>query len=270
MQTQQATGFASTPSTFSGSSAEENTLSSERAYFAALKMAVTELLKALSCALRDDRDAAEQFVEHAAGLLDADALLRELELAHPQLDVAKAATRSGLAPWQIRKVKIHLESHLASKIVTQDLASIAGLSPFHFSRAFRDSFGDSPHRYILRRRIEHSQGLMLSTKASLADIALECGLVDQAHFGKLFRRLVGETPGAWRRARVNRGLPPEEPSAAPLSDHDPTRPGPNLTVVARLSHHAAEARRSLAPASLQSGASISQRHPPKKVAVYGP
>lgn len=47
---------------------------------------------------------------------------------------------------------------------------------------------------------------MLSTKASLADIALECGLVDQAHFGKLFRRLVGETPGAWRRARVNQDL----------------------------------------------------------------
>jgi AraC-like DNA-binding protein len=246
MQTQQATGFASTPSIVSGVSADDNTISSERTSFVALKMAVTELFKALSCALRDDRDAAERFVEHAAGLLDADALLRDLELAHPRSDVAKAATRAGLAPWQIRKVKIHLESNLAGKILTQDLASIAGLSPFHFSRAFRDSFGDSPHRYILRRRIEHSQGLMLSTKASLADIALQCGLVDQAHFGKLFRRLVGETPGAWRRARVNRGLPPEEPSRAPLSDHDPTRPGPNLTVAARLSHHAAEARRSLA------------------------
>ena len=93
---------------------------------------------------------------------------------------------------------------------------------------------------------------MLSTKATLAEIALECGLVDQAHFGKLFRRLVGETPGAWRRARVNQGLPPEQPSATPLSDHDSTRPGPNLTVAAHLSHHAAEVRRSLDPASLQS------------------
>ncbi len=268
MQTQQTSGFAA-PSTLSRSSADENTLSSERAYFAALKMAVTELLKALSCALRDDRDAAEQFVEHAAGLLDADALLRDLELAHPQLDVAKAATRSGLAPWQIRKVKIHLESHLGSRIITKDLASIAGLSPFHFSRAFRESFGDSPHRYILRRRIEHSQGLMLTTKASLADIAFQCGLVDQAHFGKLFRRLVGETPGAWRRARINQGLPPEQPSATPLSDHDSTWPGPNLTVAARLSHHGAESRRSLAPASLQSDASISRRYPPAKVAVDG-
>jgi AraC family transcriptional regulator len=182
----------------------------EGSSFAQLKMAVTELFKAVSCALRDDRDAAEQFVEQAASLLNAEAPQQEFAELRPQLDSTKAATRSGLAPWQIRKVRMHLESNLSAKMSTQDLASIAGLSPFHFSRAFRDSFGDSPHRYLLRRRIEHSQGLMLTTKASLADIALECGLVDQAHFGKLFRRLVGESPGAWRRARANQdlGVPP--------------------------------------------------------------
>lgn len=178
----------------------------EGSSFAQLKLAVTELFKAVSCALRDERDAAEQFVQQAASFLNAEALLQDFEAPRPPLDSAKAATRSGLAPWQIRKVRMHLESNLSAKISTQDLASIAGLSPFHFSRAFRDSFGDSPHRYLLRRRIEHSQGLMLTTKASLADIALECGLVDQPHFGKLFRRLVGESPGVWRRARANQDL----------------------------------------------------------------
>jgi AraC family transcriptional regulator len=178
----------------------------EASSFAQLKMAVTELFKAVSCALRDERDAAEQFVEQAASLLNVGARPEEFEKSPPLPDSAKAVTRSGLAPWQIRKVRMHLESNLGAKMSTQDLASIAGLSPFHFSRAFRDSFGDSPHRYLLRRRIEHSQGLMLTTKASLADIALECGLVDQAHFGKLFRRLVGESPGVWRRARANQDL----------------------------------------------------------------
>jgi AraC-like DNA-binding protein len=178
----------------------------EGSSFAQLKMAVTELFKAVSCALRDERDAAERFVEQAASFLNVEALLQDFEAPRPLLDSAKAATRSGLAPWQIRKVRMHLESNLSAKMSTQDLASIAGLSPFHFSRAFRDSFGDSPHKYLLRRRIEHSQGLMLTTKASLADIALECGLVDQAHFGKLFRRLVGESPGVWRRARANQDL----------------------------------------------------------------
>jgi len=175
----------------------------EESSFAQLKMAVTELFKAVSCALRDERDAAEQFVEQAANLLNAETPLPDLDTRQPSLDSAKAAARSGLAPWQIRKVKTYLESNLSAKIRTQDLASVAGLSPFYFSRAFKDSFGDSPHRYLLRRRIEHSQGLMLTTKASLAEIALECGLVDQAHFGKLFRRMVGESPGVWRRARAN-------------------------------------------------------------------
>jgi AraC family transcriptional regulator len=177
----------------------------EGSSFTQLRMAVTELFKAVSCALRDERDAAERFVEQAASLLNAEAPFPDAEARRPAFDSIKAAARSGLAPWQIRKVRTHLESNLSAKISTQDLASIAGLSPFHFSRAFRDSFGDSPHHYLLRRRIEHSQGLMLTTKASLADIALECGLVDQAHFGKLFRRLVGESPGAWRRARANLG-----------------------------------------------------------------
>jgi AraC family transcriptional regulator len=188
----------------------------EASSFEQLKMAVTELFKAVSCALRDERDAAEQFVEHAASLLNAGALPEDFDKSPAPLDSVKAVTRSGLAPWQIRKVRMHLETNLGAKISTQDLATIAGLSPFHFSRAFRDSFGDSPHSYLLRRRIEQSQGLMLTTRASLADIALECGLVDQAHFGKLFRRLVGESPGVWRRARANLDLaaPPPLQSAS--------------------------------------------------------
>jgi len=76
------------------------------------------------------------------------------------------------------------------------------LSPCHFSRVFRDSFGCSPLEYVTRRRMEHAQGLMLSTDAPLSQIALDCGLADQAHFSRLFRRFVGETPRSWRRARV--------------------------------------------------------------------
>jgi hypothetical protein len=72
----------------------------------------------------------------------------------------------------------------------------------HFCRAFRESFDESPHKYVMRRRIERAQGLMLQTNLSLAQIAIECGLADQAHLNKSFRRFVGECPGAWRRARV--------------------------------------------------------------------
>ena len=65
------------------------------------------------------------------------------------------------------------------------------------------SVGDSPHEYIIRRRMERAQGLMLSTDKALSEIAAECGMADQAHFTRLFRRFVGESPGAWRRARAD-------------------------------------------------------------------
>ncbi|MGH8497155.1 MAG: helix-turn-helix domain-containing protein [Gammaproteobacteria bacterium] len=116
---------------------------------------------------------------------------------------ARKRMKGGLAPWQIRKVTAHIESNLDRSIKSGDLAALLDLTPCHFSRAFRNSFGDAPLEYVIRRRMEHAQGLMLSTDAPLSQIALECGLADQAHFSRLFHRVVGESPRAWRRARVS-------------------------------------------------------------------
>lgn len=110
-------------------------------------------------------------------------------------------------PWQIRKVTSHVEAHLDRPIRNEDLATIVRLTPSHFGRAFRNSFGEPPHEYVIRRRVEHAQGLMLSTDAPLSEIALDCGLADQSHLTRLFRRMVGESPRAWRRARI--GAPGE-------------------------------------------------------------
>jgi AraC family transcriptional regulator len=125
------------------------------------------------------------------------------------ISAAPAASRGGLAPWQIRKVSTFIETRLDLPISTADLAGLIELSVFHFCRAFRESFDEPPHSYVMRRRIERAQGLMLQTRSSLAQIAVECGLADQSHFTKSFRRLVGESPGAWRRARA---APPEDQS----------------------------------------------------------
>jgi transcriptional regulator GlxA family with amidase domain len=111
--------------------------------------------------------------------------------------------KGGLAPWQIRKVASHIEANLDKPIKSGDLAALLDLTPCHFSRAFRNSFGNSPLEHVIRRRMERAQGLMLSTGAPLSQIALECGLADQAHFSRLFRRTVGESPKVWRRARVS-------------------------------------------------------------------
>jgi AraC family transcriptional regulator len=96
----------------------------------------------------------------------------------------------------------HIEASLDSSIKNEELAALVHLNPSHFGRAFRNSFGEPPHEYVIRRRVERAQGLMLSTGASLSEIALDCGLADQSHLTRLFRRIVGESPRAWRRARL--------------------------------------------------------------------
>jgi AraC-like DNA-binding protein len=157
-----------------------------------LRSVVAELFAALTSTLNDERDSAEDCLSRAAEIL------QEVDVAQPPRQEAKG----GLAPWQIRRVTAHIEANLDMPIRSSELAAIARLSPCHFSRVFRDSFGCSPLEYVTRRRMEHAQGLMLSTDAPLSQIALDCGLADQAHFSRLFRRFVGETPRSWRRARV--------------------------------------------------------------------
>jgi AraC family transcriptional regulator len=163
-----------------------------------LRSAVVELSTALNETLRDERSNA------AACLQRAKAMLEAFDDTAPE--PSANTVRQGLAPWQVRRVLVHIEANLASPIRNNDLAALARLSTFHFNVAFRSSVGDSPHGYIIRRRVERAQGLMLSTQKSLSEIAADCGLADQAHMTRLFRKIVGETPAAWRRARVNPAL----------------------------------------------------------------
>ena len=113
-----------------------------------------------------------------------------------------ATARGGLAPWQKRKVDRYLRENLDRPVRLNAVAEQVALSVSYFSRAFKDSFGTTPHMHVLRLRLELAQKLMLTTEDPLSQIASACGLADQAHLSKLFRRLVGETPNAWRRRNV--------------------------------------------------------------------
>lgn len=164
-----------------------------------LHSVVAELFRALHECLHDERSNAAKSLRRAQAMLDegpAPAARRP------------AASRHGLAPWQIRRVLAHVDANLDTPIRNRELAAIAHLSVFHFNVAFREGVGDSPHEYVIRRRIERAQGLMLSTGKPLSQIAVECGLADQSHLTRLFRRVVGESPAAWRRARANPQTPP--------------------------------------------------------------
>jgi AraC family transcriptional regulator len=118
-------------------------------------------------------------------------------------DAARPARQcGGLAPWQKRKVQAYIESRLEEPVLVKDLAGLVSQSTSYFCRAFKASFGEPPHSYIVRARIERARALMITTSDCLSQIALACGLADQAHLCRRFRQATGTTPGAWRRSHA--------------------------------------------------------------------
>jgi AraC-like DNA-binding protein len=113
--------------------------------------------------------------------------------------VKRSCPRSGLAASQARRLCAYIEDKLDSTIRAIELARLVGLSTSHFCRAFRKTFGVPPIAYVLKRRMVRAQKLMLRSETPLSQVALECGMCDQAHFSRSFRRIVGTNPAAWRR-----------------------------------------------------------------------
>jgi AraC-like DNA-binding protein len=111
-----------------------------------------------------------------------------------------APFRGGLPPARLRRVEEFLMAHLADDVGLDTLAAIAGLSPKHFARAFRQSTGMPPHRWLIERRIDRARALLRTPGLSLAEIALACGFADQSHFTAAFRKIAGATPGFFQKA----------------------------------------------------------------------
>jgi transcriptional regulator GlxA family with amidase domain len=130
------------------------------------------------------------------------AALRLVMFLAPPAAVEFNAASGGLAPWQMRKIDQYMREHLGQPLTLEALAELVPLSISHFCRAFAKTFGLTPHVYIIRLRLELAQDLMLTTREPLSQIALACGLADQAHLSKLFRRYFGETPSGWRRRNL--------------------------------------------------------------------
>jgi AraC family transcriptional regulator len=149
--------------------------------------------------LEDVRMALDRDLGNATGMAERLAALLASKLSR---DPYPALTRGGLASWQKRKVQSYIVERLEGALLVRDLAQLVSLSAGYFSRAFKQSFGETPHSYIVKARIERAQQLILTTSESLSQIALACGLVDQAHLCRTFRQVTGTTPGAWRRSHA--------------------------------------------------------------------
>lgn len=160
-----------------------------------LSTTIVELLDAAVASVDGNRQAAKDCITRAAALVQAQR--HGMDPGHSPAPTK--LFRGGLAPWHAKRVAAYIETHLASKITAQDIVELTQLSASYFFRAFRTSFGASPFAYIAARRIARAQEIMLTTDEPLSQIAIACGLCDQSHLCRVFRRTVGVTPKAWRR-----------------------------------------------------------------------
>jgi AraC family transcriptional regulator len=151
---------------------------------------IAKLLEQAGNAFDRDLTKARSYIEQARAMLTS------------TFDSAPSSEGGGLAPWQIKRIETFIKANIEESFRAEDLAAVARLSVSHFSRAFRRSFDQSPHAYILSQRIGYAQTLLLTSREPLSQIAISCGMADQAHFSRLFRKLTGETPSRWRRARL--------------------------------------------------------------------
>jgi AraC-like DNA-binding protein len=131
---------------------------------------------------------------------------------------ANGSTRGGLAAWQIARVRAYIDRNLHRTIQIRDLSAVARRSKAHFSRKFKLAVGESPHAFVVSRRLERASHLMMTSAASLSEIALSVGFSDQAHLCRLFRQAFGQSPANWRRER---GTPDEVSSRTSLDENIP-------------------------------------------------
>jgi len=156
--------------------------------------AIANLTRLILPFLEDPQERSELFLDHF-GLLLCSRLVEGYASSSRVIERA----RGGLAPWQKRRAEEILMNHLSGNLKLDRLAKECNLSPGHFARAFKTSFGVSVHQWVLDRRIEHSKVLMSHSSLGLVDVAFRTGFSSQSTFTRAFQQRVGVSPGHWRR-----------------------------------------------------------------------
>ena len=126
------------------------------------------------------------------------AVLSSLSDAIADTALFNMPVRGGLPPRALRRVREYVVAHIEENISIQALASMVGLSRFHFTRAFKQSEGVTPHQFLLQCRVKRVQELLAATELPLSHIALAAGFSDQSHCSRRFREFVGITPSRYR------------------------------------------------------------------------
>jgi AraC family transcriptional regulator len=154
---------------------------------------LTELLRALGKEIEQPASAEDLFGDLATALLAV-----QLERAHGVREVQPRPLGGGLAPLALKRVREYVAAHLARGIRLQQLASVAGLSPYHFARAFKTSTGMSPNAFVLHCRIAEAKRLLSGSSLPIGEIARRTGFNGSGQLSTRFRAMTGTTPSAYR------------------------------------------------------------------------
>jgi AraC family transcriptional regulator len=158
---------------------------------------INHLVRRAMSFFETDRAAAWRCLNDASNLLGRDSSEPSIQL---QAVSDPHRGGGGLPRWRAKRVLAYIEANLGSKIAIGEIASSVALSKSHFTRAFKQSLGSTPMSYVAKRRVERAKVMMTSSQERLSDIALACGFADQSHLNRHFCRVVGVSPGQWRRS----------------------------------------------------------------------
>ena len=163
---------------------------------------VYHLGKTLVASLDQPIHTSKVFLDHVLHALNC-----HFVCSYAGLRLSAPRSRGGLSPLQMRRATEFLEAHLDGNINLDQVARVCDLSVSHFARAFRQTFRRPPYRWLIERRVARAKDLIASSPLPLAEIAIQSGFGDQGAMNRAFKKILGVTPGMWRRRR---------PAAAPV------------------------------------------------------
>ena len=115
-----------------------------------------------------------------------------------QLD-QKAESTVGITPYHLKQVENYIQSHMDNPVTLDDLARVVKLSPFHFTRQFKQTTGETPYQYVVRLKMQHAKYQLLTTEASVINIGMQIGYESPSNFSRAFKRTMGVSPSRLRK-----------------------------------------------------------------------
>jgi AraC family transcriptional regulator len=160
---------------------------------------VSRLSLALIAAFEDPANTSKLFVDHVAL-----ALTTHFAYAYGGMRAAPRVRRPYLASWQKRRCEDLARHNLAKGLSLADIAKECEMPVSHFAHSFKQSTGESPYRWFLKRRVEAAKEMLISSELAIQEIAVACGFGEPSRFARAFCAVVGAAPEVWRRDRVRR------------------------------------------------------------------